>query len=345
MFKHKNEDYRVPRREKLFRLMTVLALLVALAVLLRETGKSPETAGTAAEAVPAAAETPDNRFCNDGNVMLDAIAAGGDIVLDCGGVLLLDETIAITTDTHIVGIGEYSLAISGTHELRTLFVVENGAALTLESLRIIDSTDIAIHIKPGGELFLRNCQFSGHQGRRGMAAAVWNQGGQVWISGCTFSDNTPAQGAVILNSRNSQLTMNRSIFRSNYITTDYMSNNAVFQNYGNALIKSSIFDSNDAAIANWSGSTTVIDTLIQNHNGYRGGSEYQGVALHNDSEGVMKVENSQIIHNQSYQDAAVVNKGILTLTNIQFVQNSAHDCLNMGEIKPQSNVTCEAYGG
>ena len=36
MFKHKNDEYRVPHREKFFRLLTLMGLLVALAIVFDE---------------------------------------------------------------------------------------------------------------------------------------------------------------------------------------------------------------------------------------------------------------------------------------------------------------------
>jgi hypothetical protein len=125
-------------------------------------------------------------------VLRNALSKGGTITCACSGTITLSNTITIATNAVIDGTGQ-SVILSGGNTVR-IFTVNTGVNLTLKTVTLT-----------GGK-------HAGTDGTNAVAAsnagggAIFNDGGTVKATNCTFSANTAtggngANGVVQLNGR------------------------------------------------------------------------------------------------------------------------------------------------
>lgn len=97
------------------------------------------------------------------------LAFGGDIVFDCDGVIVLTNTLVISTDTTLDATGHFIVisTISGTNATNAvrLFEVEPEVSFTLINMRLSEgrSTNGAAVFNNGGNLVAVSCVFSNNQ--------------------------------------------------------------------------------------------------------------------------------------------------------------------------------------
>lgn len=113
-----------------------------------------------------------------------ALAGGGSVTFACSGTITLANTLLITNDTALDASGQ-SIVLSGSG-LTRIFQVQPGVKLWLKNLGVADGLAIGTNGTPEG---------SGPAGDGGLGqgGAVFNNGGTLTATGCSFSQNT-AQG-------------------------------------------------------------------------------------------------------------------------------------------------------
>jgi predicted outer membrane repeat protein len=156
-----------------------------------------------------------------------ALAGGGQVTFDCSGVILLTNTINITSDTILDGTGR-SVTISG-NDLVRIFNVRTNVNFTLIKLTLAHGKDArppgsdsrsprrggAILID-GGTLAAMDCEFSSNQalgdngltielGGSAFGGAIYNHAGTLNLTNCGFFSNR-AQGGQTINSPISPLS-------------------------------------------------------------------------------------------------------------------------------------------
>ena len=150
-----------------------------------------------------------------------ALAGGGQVTFGCGGVIVLTNTINITTDTILDGTGG-SVTISGNDRVR-LFNVETNVSFTIIKLILTHGKDARPPgsdsrsarrgggiLVDGGTLAALDCEFSSNQalgdngltielGGSAYGGAIYNHAGTLNLTNCGFFSNR-AQGGQAINS-------------------------------------------------------------------------------------------------------------------------------------------------
>jgi hypothetical protein len=161
-----------------------------------------------------------------------ALAGGGNVSFACSGVIVLTNTLRITTDTVLDGTGQ-SVAISGNDSVR-IFSVQGNVSLTLMNLTLTRGKDVGApgNFQPGGNgtggavfvdggiLNAINCQFATNQtvGGRGTGASGTN----VAVSGSAYG------GAIYLHAGNLSVT------NSSFVSNEAIGGEAFFEDlHGN----------------------------------------------------------------------------------------------------------------
>src|SRR2546425_915157 len=142
-----------------------------------------------------------------------ALAGGGNVSFTCSGLIVLTNTISITTDTVLDGTGQ-SVTISGNDSIR-LFYVGTNVSFTIVNLTLAHGNDIGAPGDAqtpggngmGGALFVDggilnaiDCQIStnqasggtGYFGRSagsGFGGAIYNRSGTINLTHCSVSSN------------------------------------------------------------------------------------------------------------------------------------------------------------
>src|SRR5439155_18230659 len=137
----------------------------------------------------------------------------------CSGVIVLTNTISVTTDTVLDGTGQ-SVTISGNDSIR-LFYVGTNVSFTILTLTLAHGNDVGANSDgqtPGGDgyggalfidggmLHATNCRFSANRASGGTGSsngkvaggayggAIYNRSGSLNLTNCTFISNLTAGG-------------------------------------------------------------------------------------------------------------------------------------------------------
>jgi hypothetical protein len=114
--------------------------------------------------------------------LTQALQGGGTISFACDGTIVLSGAIRVLADLTIDGTGR-DVTLSGNNTNR-LFIVEAGARLGLIGLTLangrVTGTNVVV--------------INGQDGESVSGGAILNNGGDLWISGCTFKDNAAIGG-------------------------------------------------------------------------------------------------------------------------------------------------------
>jgi hypothetical protein len=231
--------------------------------------------------------------CSPGAVSA-AVAAGGDVVLNCGPNPVI---IAMTLGTNVTHSGRL-IATPGmvtiTHP-SSLFQVSNNASFEVDNIKFVatSASSNAAHIIPGSATFV-GCSFSGYQG---FALSV-HGGSHLTVSGCTFASNNSGNNpfAVPIYSEGSFTSVLNSTFNGNNSTAG--SGGAITALAGGLTVNGSLFSNNQAAA---------------------------GAAIYT-SAGVHSVTNSTFFLNHATVGAgaiAAVNGATMTVTNSTFSQSGS----------------------
>ena len=170
-----------------------------------------------------------------------ALAGGGDVSFACSGVIVLTNTISITTDTILDGTGQ-SVTISG-NDLVRLFHISTNVSFTIVNLTLAHGNDVgapsdaqtpggggyggAVFID-GGVLHATDCQFNSNQASGGTGTsgknaggayggAIYNRSGSLNLTNCTFISNLTTGGGVqpLLGSGHGGAGMGGAIYNEN----------------------------------------------------------------------------------------------------------------------------------
>jgi predicted outer membrane repeat protein len=230
--------------------------------------------------------------CTQSN-LLTALAGGGAVTFACSGTILLTQTLNITTNTNIDGMGK-SVALSGGGAVPIFFVFPE-VSLTLNRL-VLENGNTALF---GGAI---------------------NNAGTVTVSNTTFRGNTAAFiGGAILNV--GTLTVSNCLFYGN---SALVSNGGAIVNDLIATVTNTTFILNTAnsggAIDNSTGNLQVVNSLFVDNI-----ATDLGGAILNDA--TATVTNTAIIENIAAIGGGVDgDAGTLTVKNTIFVLNRHGNC-------------------
>ena len=148
--------------------------------------------------------------CTEANFRA-ALAGGGQVVFACSGTLALSNTIAVFTNTLILGSG-YNVTVDGGNAVQ-LFRVNTNVTLEIHDLILANGASIGITGGPGsgggilnngGAVTLFGCTLTNlaatsiRQGNLvgddGFGGAICNFGGTLSLTNCTFSRNQASGG-------------------------------------------------------------------------------------------------------------------------------------------------------
>jgi CSLREA domain-containing protein len=304
------------------KLQIVIALILALVPLVVIL---PLPALTATITVDTLTDESDGS-CIDGDCSLrDAIAvavAGDTINFDVTGTITLTEDEGqLTIDKHltITGPGVDELTISGDETYRVFWINEDVHA-TLSGITIADG-----------------------KGQDG--AGIFNRGGVLTVSACTFTNNSaPYDGGAISNRFDGTLHVVDSAFVSN--TSRH---GAGIDNRDTLIVANSVFTGNVAStwgggIYNYTGVVTVTGSTFSKNGDYTdaggGIANHQGrldlrdsVFSANNADGAaggggvynedqLTVVNSDFLDNTASRGGGITNNGALTITGSTFSGNN-----------------------
>jgi predicted outer membrane repeat protein len=207
-------------------------------------------------------------FANLSFAFATANTDGGTITFTCSGTIIFSSQLTITANVTINGGG--NIIFNGNNTTR-LFVVGNGASLTLEGLTLQNgrgSTGGAIF--SGGTLTISNSTFNNNSAFNEGGVIANNYGGILTISNSTFSNNSANSGGAIYDL--GTLTISDSIFSNNSVTD---SGGAIFAS-GTLTISNSTFSDNSANLfggaVRASGTTTISNSTFNNNSAFLGGA-------------------------------------------------------------------------
>ena len=134
--------------------------------------------------------------CTEANLRA-AMAGGGTVTFACDGVINLAATITNAVDTMLDGSGHHVSISSASFDVRIFYVASN-ATLALDNLDIANgrATNGAGIFNDGGTLNLSRVVIQGNQAQGSSmveGGAIFNRGGVVDATTCTFSNNTASQ--------------------------------------------------------------------------------------------------------------------------------------------------------
>ena len=154
--------------------------------------------------------------CDDTSLRA-ALLAGGEVTLNCSGMIAISDQIDIEIDTTIIGTGQ-NVALSGSNTHR-IFLVRDGISLTLRDLTMQDGMETnGGAILNLGSLVAENVTFSNNHSNVGIGGAIHNDGGSVILRASTFDGNSAdngGSGGAIANSNAGELTIQGGTFNSN----------------------------------------------------------------------------------------------------------------------------------
>ncbi len=258
----------------------------------------------------------------DTNDLQTAINGGGTVTFNCG-----DDPYTITANTYVIGedttiLGENKITLDGEN-LRQLFIVDNGATLTLKGIALLDGEAasggcIAVDIM--GTLITSQVTFRGcHDTSMTVGGgAVYNLGDFTATETIFESNEADKEGGAIFN---------RGIFQASFVLFENNragDDSGALENDGDgvAVINDSAFIGNQAqggggavgntlSFPNTVGSFSILRSLFaDNSSGTVGGAI-------NNVIGIMSVANSTFVRNTSNQGGAIFSSGN-TDTTIRF---------------------------
>ncbi|MGB1287305.1 MAG: hypothetical protein ACPG7F_12270 [Aggregatilineales bacterium] len=278
MQKRKRDTQSLSTWDIFVRGLLATTLLLAIFVLLKEASVDvTDTVNNPHVEAVTAADNTDNLesvACNNeawAKIMMAAVT-GGEITLECNGVIYLENTLLITKDLTIIGSSELITILSGGNYVETMFRVMNGATLTLHDIKIIDSNRYGIYLMPGTMLDARNIRLSGHGSGDSDGAAIWNDGGYVNIEQSVIEHNHSHDDAAgIMNWRNGIVDVFAVSFRDNSAGIEADGTGAAILNYGLLTVENSSFvdnrtpNSTGSAIASLNGTITIENSDFMNN--------------------------------------------------------------------------------
>ncbi|HSH05507.1 MAG TPA: choice-of-anchor Q domain-containing protein [Anaerolineae bacterium] len=288
------------------------------------------------------ANTADN-ICADatGNCTLraaieqaNANTTNDTINLSLTGTFNVNNVLNITSDIRINGYDQTNRRIDANRNTQ-IFYVSSAGTLTLQNVTVQEG----------------QASFAGG----GIAGgAIYNDGGNVTLSNCTFFANWgvgdtlfPGAGGAIYNDNNGTINITNCTFDQNQARVYYLIDQgatsdayggAIYNEDGNITISSSQFLTNTAyvnyanrtrggAIYN-TDSITIINTTFQGNTARSGNASFQadGGAIYNTSGGTLTIDMGTLFdHNEALgrpaSGGAIYNLGNLNLTDSTFTYN------------------------
>lgn len=245
----------------------------------------------------------------------EAIRRGGTTVFDCPAPIYLYFSKIITQDVTLVGVGD-GVILDGQDEVATQFLVSEGATLSLHNVQLLNSQNIGVRVRVDSTLYVTDSQFAWHGSPDNSSAAIYNEGGRVYVENSVFERTE--NDAAIVNEQDSDLEISGSTFRLN---TARSATATGIRNSGTALIQGSYFydnwatESRAAAVANF-GDLTVISSHFYNND----------AGIFNAADATAAVVDSSLTNNTSETDGrGIFNEGTLTLST-SYVQFNPQNC-------------------
>jgi predicted outer membrane repeat protein len=212
--------------------------------------------------------------CTGANISA-AVAAGGDVVLDCGTtpitVQVPPTTVTVQTRLRALRPGTITLRHSGT-----LFAVRTAITFEVNGIKFFGSSaqSMAVHVV-GGRAILSDDSF---QQYNGFVVSVHN--GSLSVSDCTFANNgvnaAPGFAGSIYSEGNNTVAVQRTTFSNNHSTGR---GGAIVAFGGTLTVSESTFVGNSASIGgaiavvnNGSGLTVTNSTFVGNRATSSGGA-------------------------------------------------------------------------
>jgi len=204
-------------------------------------------------------------------------------------------------------------------------------------------TNWLFNVKPGITVKFINLTFTNASNEYG--SAIYNDGGNITVSGCTFLNNTADTGGAIYNYGGTAI-INGCNFTNNTANSDFevyygydYGGAAIYNNYGFMDIIGCNFNQNDAtnsdgaAIHNFAGELNVTScnftsnlggSIINDHRTFSEGPGFFNEEYNPFRYGILNVTNCNFLNNKCKWDgAAIWTDGPCTITGSVFVNNTA----------------------
>ena len=236
----------------------------------------------------------------------DIYENGGGIANNGGTVNINSSSVYNNSGTAFINNnGTLTLTDSNIHDNTT--GISNNGTVNITGGSLKDNEKQAIY--NNGTLHISGTTISNNSGKTNQDAAIYNNGGTVYINGATFSDNTSYNGGALANV-GGMVVIENSTFDGNHAT-----------------------GGNGGAIDTWGGTTTIIDsTFTNNHandsfnltnwaNGADGATTYGGGAINNNDRGTLNIvaQNDDVeftgnyVGNSTDYALAITNNGTINL--------------------------------
>lgn len=244
-------------RRKLLRLCAAVALGVAGA-------NAARAGGTITNCTEAALQT--------------ALVGGGLVTLSCNDSILLTQPIVFVADTVLDGTGHSpTLAGGQITNLAHLLIVPPGVRLELRSVTI------------SGAIGTGLAGTNGSSGELGSGSAIFVDGGELVLDGCTLAGNRVVGGAGAIAVRRNATGGNGG----------GAAGAAVYNNGGQIIVTNSLFTGNSAeGGAGGEGAAGVLMGNGSSGGGGGDGGEAAGAAIYNTAEGVVTIYDSTFSSNR-----------------------------------------------
>jgi CSLREA domain-containing protein len=244
------------------------------------------------------------------STIADNSAGIGGGIANSGTLAIFDSTISSNSSTGWGG-GIHNggtLTITGSmiadnHATQFGGAIRNDGTLTISSSTIAGNRaeDGGGGIANLGILTLTNSTVSSNSALL-HAGGIQNMddlgGGELTITGSSFTGNIASDGGAILNEASSNITIHNSTFEDNRA------------------------DSIGAGIANWGG-VAIYDSKIKNNS-----ATFRGGGIHNDSLGTLTISDSKIVNNSAGSGGGIFNDGgMVTLTDTKVRNNQPDNCV------------------
>jgi predicted outer membrane repeat protein len=292
----------------------------------------PETPGTLRDAINQANEDGTQGIADD---ILFEPSLNGDHFLLQGGPLELTAGASVSIWTNDIYSPGTQLQITLNGDANNIFLVDQGASLSLHELTLAGGVANDFNganggaIDNAGTLGINICNFVDNSAM-GLGGAIYNTGTVTGDSTSTFTGNSALQGGAFANSSGGTVSLfaNFSNNSASGIDGGAISNTGVMSLSGSLAENKS--QDNGGAIYN-DGSMTVTDSSLAGNT-----DQGNGGAIYNDQNGTMTVIQSTLANNSAPAGGAIENGGAMTLTADTVSGNSAQFG---GGITTQSSLT------